>query len=109
MQLLIKHFIQILYCFILFLSLSGVQGHEASWLPCTFSDEREIKKSDNVTELEFISREAILQFGKEGDAPVNPHVITFLVTGKTLAMRGCRWKNLVSHHLLFLPPPHTRI
>lgn len=59
-----------------------------------------MKKGDGVPELEFISREAILQFGKPGDAPVNPHAITFLVTGKTLAIKELQWESFVSHFLL---------
>ncbi|XP_056904952.1 tapasin-related protein [Takifugu flavidus] len=60
---------------------TGVQG---SWFPCTFSDERQYKKSDGTLEIEYISRESMLQFGKKGDAPVNPDAITFLVTGSKL-------------------------
>lgn len=53
---------------------------QGSWFPCTFSDERQNTKS----EIELISRQAIVQFGKKGDAPVNPDGITFLVTSKKL-------------------------
>lgn len=70
-----------------------MRGHETSWFPCTFSDEREVKKSDGGTEIELIPREAVLQFGKQGDAPVNPHVITFLVTGKALVIKELPMEN----------------
>lgn len=59
---------------------------QGSWFPCTFSDERQYKKSDGTLEIEYISRESMLQFGKKGDAPVNPDAITFLVTGKKLSI-----------------------
>lgn len=70
-----------------------MQGHETLWLPCTFTDEREVKKDDGLPEIEFISREAMLQFGKQGDAPVNPQAITFLLTGKTLAIKELPMEN----------------
>ncbi|XP_060901966.1 tapasin-related protein isoform X1 [Labrus mixtus] len=55
---------------------AGVHGvPQVSWLPCSFRDE-------NKTQL--VHREALLQFGQKGDAPVNPHRITFLVTGSKL-------------------------
>lgn len=68
-------------------SLSAVQGHQTFWLPCKFSDEREVKKGDGAAEIEFVSREAVLQFGKQGDAPVISHAITFLVTGEALVIK----------------------
>ncbi|XP_059187827.1 tapasin-related protein-like isoform X2 [Centropristis striata] len=65
----------------LFLS-AGVQCvHQVSWLPCKFSDEHVFVNNDNHTETQLIHRQAMLQFGKTGDAPVNPHGITFLITG----------------------------
>lgn len=85
--------------------LSGVQGHETSWFPCTFTDEREVKKSDGATEIQFTSREAVLQFGKQGDAPANPHVITFLVTGKTLAIKELPMENSSIPFSSVLAPP----
>lgn len=61
---------------------------QGSWFPCTFSDERQYKKkSDGTSEIEYISRQSILQFGNKGDAPVNPDAITFLVTGKKLSLK----------------------
>lgn len=63
-----------------------MQSQQTLWLPCKFADEREVKKSDGGSEIEFVSREAVLQFGKEGDAPVISHAITFLVTGKALVI-----------------------
>lgn len=53
---------------------------QASWFPCTFYDERQNTKG----EIELISRQAIVQFGKKEDASLNPDAITFLVTGKKL-------------------------
>ncbi|XP_041796632.1 tapasin-related protein [Chelmon rostratus] len=67
---------------------SGVQSvHRMSWLPCQFTDERVFRNNENHTETELIHREAMLQFGQTGDAPVNPHAITFLVTGSKLDLR----------------------
>ncbi|XP_076591456.1 tapasin-related protein isoform X2 [Chaetodon auriga] len=67
---------------------SGVQCvHQMSWLPCQFTDERVFWNNDGHTETELIHREAMLQFGQTGDAPVNPHAITFLVTGSKLDLR----------------------
>lgn len=86
-----------------------MQGHETSWLPCKFSDERVVTKSDGQPELEFIPREAILQFGKQGDAPVNPHVITFLVTGKTLAIKELSMENSCIPFCSVLAPPGSKV
>ncbi|KAM6987445.1 uncharacterized protein LKV04_010285 [Tautogolabrus adspersus] len=61
--------------------------HQVSWLPCQFFDEHVFLNSDNHTETKIIHREALLQFGQKGDAPVNPHGITFLVTGSKLDLR----------------------
>ncbi|KAM9358715.1 tapasin-related protein-like isoform 2-T2 [Symphorus nematophorus] len=76
---------------------AGVQCvHQMSWLPCLFIDERVSKGMWNKTgttetietiETERIYREAVLQFGQKGDAPVNPDAITFLVTGSKLDLR----------------------
>lgn len=64
-------------------SLLALQGvHQLSWLPCRFTDERIFLNNLGHTETEFIYREAMLQFGQKGDPPVNPRVITFLITGK---------------------------
>lgn len=68
-------------------SLSGVQCvHQMSWLPCQFTDEHVFVNNEGHTETQLIHREAVLQFGLKGDAPVNPHAITFLVTGKTCSL-----------------------
>ncbi|CAG06362.1 unnamed protein product [Tetraodon nigroviridis] len=77
-------FIKIIICFYL---NAVVQSQQTLWLPCKFADEREVKKSDGGSEIEFVSREAVLQFGKEGDAPVISHAITFLVTGSKLNLQ----------------------
>ncbi|KAM9853314.1 tapasin-related protein-like isoform 1-T1 [Aulostomus maculatus] len=68
---------------------SGVQGvHQMSWLPCKFIDENvSINKNGEIGETQLIHRDSMLQFGQKGDAPVNPHAITFLVTGSKLDLR----------------------
>lgn len=63
-----------------------------SWLPCRFTDERVFQK-DGLTEIDIIYREAMLQFGQKGDAPVNTHAITFLVTGKTCSLKEQQTEN----------------
>uniref|UniRef100_A0A3Q3Q7A3 Ig-like domain-containing protein n=1 Tax=Monopterus albus TaxID=43700 RepID=A0A3Q3Q7A3_MONAL len=55
---------------------------EMSELPCQFTDEHVFLNNEGHTETQHIHREAMLQFGQKGDAPINPHAITFLVTGK---------------------------
>lgn len=40
------------------------------------------EKNETLTNIDH--REAMLQFGQKGDAPVNPRSITFLVTGRKL-------------------------
>ncbi|XP_060901968.1 tapasin-related protein isoform X3 [Labrus mixtus] len=67
---------------------AGVHGvPQVSWLPCQFVDEHVFLNNENHTETQLIRREALLQFGQKGDAPVNPHGITFLVTGSKLDLR----------------------
>uniref|UniRef100_A0A669F5J3 Ig-like domain-containing protein n=1 Tax=Oreochromis niloticus TaxID=8128 RepID=A0A669F5J3_ORENI len=58
--------------------------HQFQWLPCSFIDERVFLNKDNHTETRLIHREAILQFGQKGDAPVNRNAITFLITRSKL-------------------------
>ncbi|XP_031733656.1 tapasin-related protein-like [Anarrhichthys ocellatus] len=66
---------------------AGVQCvHQVSWLPCKFTDEQ-VFMNDGLTETQHIHREAMLQFGQAGDTPVNPHAITFLITGSKLDLR----------------------
>uniref|UniRef100_UPI003AABDED8 tapasin-related protein n=1 Tax=Centroberyx gerrardi TaxID=166262 RepID=UPI003AABDED8 len=62
--------------------------HQMSWLACQFFDEHVFLNQDNHTETQFIHRDAMLQFGQRGDAPVNPHTITFLVMGSKVDLRG---------------------
>ncbi|XP_074536457.1 tapasin-related protein-like isoform X2 [Halichoeres trimaculatus] len=71
--------------FLLYL-LSGVLS-QVSWLPCQFIDEHVFLNNDNHTETKLIHREALVQFGQKGDAPLNPDGITFLVTGSKLDLR----------------------
>ncbi|XP_059187828.1 tapasin-related protein-like [Centropristis striata] len=71
----------------LFLS-AGVQCvHQVSWLPCEFTDEHVFVNNDGHTETQLVPRQAMLQFGQTGDAPVNPHAITFLITGSKVDLR----------------------
>ena len=64
---------------------SGVCSEEqVSWLACTFIDERVFLNAEGHRETELQPRDALLQFGPAGGAPVNPHTITFMVTGRDL-------------------------
>lgn len=66
------------------LCFSGVLCvHQMSWLSCPFMDEHVFVNDQGHTETQLIHREAMLQFGKKGDAPVNPNAITFLLAGST--------------------------
>ncbi|TNN33739.1 Tapasin [Liparis tanakae] len=58
-----------------------------SWLPCQFTDEHVFLNPANLTETELRPREAALQFGQAGDAPLNPHAVTFLIAGSKLDLR----------------------
>ncbi|XP_028276082.1 tapasin [Parambassis ranga] len=57
------------------------------WLPCQFTDEQVSVNKEGHTETQHMPREAMLQFGQKGEAPVNPHAITFLITGSKLDLR----------------------
>lgn len=57
------------------------------WLPCQFMDENVFQNSEGHVETTFNYREAMLQFGQQGDAPVNPNAITFLIAGSKLDLR----------------------
>ncbi|KAM3621152.1 uncharacterized protein V6R79_006942 [Siganus canaliculatus] len=61
--------------------------HQLQWLPCQFTDEMVKLNNEGHVETELIHREAMLQFGLEGDGPVNPNAITFLVTGSKVELR----------------------
>lgn len=64
-------------------SFSGVQCVlQLTWLPCQFIDEHVYVNERNETQTNPIHREAMLQFGQKGDAPLNSRSITFLVTGR---------------------------
>lgn len=71
----------------LFLCLGVRCVHQVSWLPCQFTDEHVFVNNEGHTETQLIHREAMLQFGQKGDAPVNPNAITFLITGSKLDLR----------------------
>ncbi|XP_012712015.2 tapasin [Fundulus heteroclitus] len=81
MALLLKVF---LYCMV----TAGVHCvHPLQWLPCQFTDEHVSLNSEGHIETQLIHREAMLQFGQKGDAPVNPHAVTFLITGSKVDLR----------------------
>ncbi|XP_057694064.1 tapasin-related protein-like [Corythoichthys intestinalis] len=65
----------------LFLLLcAGVKSaHSLSWLPCMFSDFIMVVNNEGTRDVQLQQRPSILQFGQQGDSPVNPHAITFLV------------------------------
>ncbi|MEQ2283693.1 hypothetical protein AMECASPLE_014214 [Ameca splendens] len=73
-----------LYCF---LALGVHCVHQIQWLPCQFTDEHVSLNNEGHIDTQLIHREAMLQFGQKGDAPVNPHAITFLITGSKLDLR----------------------
>ncbi|XP_053278304.1 tapasin [Pleuronectes platessa] len=67
---------------------SGVLSlHQMTWLPCQFTDEKVFLNEDGHTETQLKHRQVMLQFGQKGDDPVNPHAVTFLVTGSKLDLR----------------------
>ncbi|XP_072249185.1 tapasin-related protein-like isoform X1 [Leuresthes tenuis] len=67
---------------------TGVQSvHQIPWLPCQFTDEHVSVNNEGHFDTQLIHREAMLQFGQKGDAPVNPNAITFLLTGSKLDVR----------------------
>ncbi|XP_015245384.1 PREDICTED: tapasin-related protein-like [Cyprinodon variegatus] len=61
--------------------------HQIQWLPCQFTDEHVSLNAEGLVDTQLIHREAMLQFGQKGDAPVNPQAITFLITGSRLDLR----------------------
>ncbi|XP_008424375.1 tapasin-related protein [Poecilia reticulata] len=61
--------------------------HQIQWLPCQFTDEHVSLNNEGHVETQLIHRQAMLQFGQKGDTPVNPHAITFLITGSKLDLR----------------------
>ncbi|XP_017289660.1 tapasin-related protein [Kryptolebias marmoratus] len=75
---------KLIYIFI----LSGVHcDQQIQWLSCQFTDEHVAKNLEGHTETQLIHRQAMLQFGQKGDAPLNPHTITFLIIGSKLDLR----------------------
>ncbi|XP_031587579.1 tapasin [Oreochromis aureus] len=73
---------------LIYLYLSaGVWSIQNQWLPCQFTDEHVFTNNEGHTETRLIHREAMLQFGQKGDAPVNQNAITFLITGSKLDLR----------------------
>lgn len=67
-----------------------LSAFQIPWLPCKFIDERVSLKDETVkigqhtvkglVHTERIPRQATLQFGQKGDAPVHPDNVTFLIT-----------------------------
>uniref|UniRef100_A0A3P9GXX8 Dehydrogenase/reductase (SDR family) member 13b.1 n=1 Tax=Oryzias latipes TaxID=8090 RepID=A0A3P9GXX8_ORYLA len=57
------------------------------WLSCQLTDEHVSTNSEGHIETQLIHREAMVQFGLKGDAPVNPHAITFLITVSKLDLQ----------------------
>ncbi|XP_037534363.1 tapasin-related protein [Nematolebias whitei] len=71
-------------CFV----LAGVHCvQQVQWLPCQFTDEQVTRNQEGHFDTHLIHRQAMLQFGQKGDAPLNPHTITFLITGSKLDLR----------------------
>ncbi|KAM4627734.1 tapasin-related protein [Polymixia lowei] len=68
---------------------TGLQcAQQISWLPCVFTDEHVSLNAENHIETQFYPRQAGLQFGQTGDTPVNPHIMTFLVTSSKVDLRS---------------------
>ncbi|KAK7883151.1 hypothetical protein WMY93_029325 [Mugilogobius chulae] len=64
-----------------------LRAYQIPWLPCNFIDEKVFYNSEGLVETKHTNREAMLQFGHKGDAPVNPDAVTFLVTSSKLDIR----------------------
>ncbi|KAJ0021810.1 hypothetical protein NQD34_009300 [Periophthalmus magnuspinnatus] len=64
-----------------------LQAYQISWLPCKFMDENVFYNNEGHVETKHSNRDAILQFGHKGDAPVNPNALTFLITSSKLDVR----------------------
>ncbi|XP_010892116.2 tapasin isoform X1 [Esox lucius] len=60
---------------------------QLSWLPCRLVDEHVNLNSEGYAETQYEHRDALLQFGHQGDAALNPNTITFLNTGSKVDMR----------------------
>ncbi|KAJ7990280.1 hypothetical protein DPEC_G00298680 [Dallia pectoralis] len=60
---------------------------QLSWLPCRLVDEHVSLNSEGHAETQYEHREALLQFGHQGDTALNPNTITFLNTGSKVDMR----------------------
>ncbi|XP_056139878.1 tapasin-related protein isoform X2 [Lampris incognitus] len=76
--------LNILIYFYLFAGLHCIQ--QMSWLPCQFVDHV-FFNSGNATEVQVHNRAVVVQFGNAGDTSVNPHAITFLVSGSRVDLR----------------------
>lgn len=60
---------------------------QMSWLPCQFTDEHVFLSAQAHIETQSLHRQVILQFGQQGDPPISPQVVTFLLTESKLDMR----------------------
>lgn len=70
-------------------------AYQVPWLSCQFIDERVSVNEMNQIDTQLIHREAMLQFGQKGDAPLNPRSVTFLVTGKKSCSNRIKMKMIV--------------
>ncbi|XP_056613059.1 tapasin-related protein-like [Triplophysa dalaica] len=69
------------------LRLNGSQSvADLQWLPCQFVDEKVQMNEEGHIETQYIHREAVIQFGNDGEGPLYP-TITFLITAFKVEMR----------------------
>ncbi|CAJ1066043.1 tapasin-related protein-like [Xyrichtys novacula] len=61
--------------------------NQVPWLRCTFSDGHLFINDKGQNDTTVRHREAVLQFGQKGEAPVHPQAVTFLVAGSKLELR----------------------
>lgn len=84
MSLILSGFISLVFC-------AGnavtVSGQQVSWLSCQLVEDYMVLSKEGHNETRFQHRDAGLQFGKAGDHPLNPHIITFLVTGSNVNLQ----------------------
>ncbi|XP_055003918.1 tapasin-related protein-like isoform X2 [Boleophthalmus pectinirostris] len=60
---------------------------QISWLPCRFTDEEVSANTKGYFDTKHHPRPAALQFGLKGDPPVDPDIVTFLITPSKLDLR----------------------
>ncbi|KAL1267314.1 hypothetical protein QQF64_032677 [Cirrhinus molitorella] len=77
-----------LFLALLCLGVNGSQSlYDLQWLSCQFVDEKVHINKEGHIETEYITRAAVLQFGKVGDRSSHPTITTFLVTASKVDMR----------------------